>query len=82
MGMRKANQRRLLSADVDWQPVLKQFSTLKEDKIIPTLAEYLWQTDSKVPLNVLEEYTVRHNKENHIKTAMIRLMATPEYQLC
>lgn len=82
MGMKNANQRRLLGADVDWQPVLKQFSSLKENNIIPALAEYLWQTDAKVPLNVLEQYTDRHDRASYIKTAMIRLMATPEYQLC
>ncbi len=82
MGLKSRNQARILAADIDWQPVLKQFSAVRSSDLIPSMAEYLWQTDAQPPAAVLEKYTDRSSQESLIKTAMIRLMATPEYQLC
>lgn len=82
MGVKSMNQARILAANIDWQPVLKQFSTLRSSDLITSMAEYLWQTDARPPAAVLEKYTDRSSQESLIKTSMIRLMATPEYQLC
>ena len=82
MGVKSMNQARMLAADIDWQPVLKQFSAVRSSDLIPSLAQYLWQTDARPPAAVLEKYTDHSSQERLIKTAMIRLMATPEYQLC
>ena len=82
MGMKNRNQKRLLAADVDWKPVLKQFSGVSGNDLIQRMADYLWQTDTRVPMQVLEKYTDHDNQDHAIKTTMIRLMATPEYQLC
>ncbi len=82
MGAKSMNQARMLAADIDWQPVLKQFSTVRSSDLITSMAQYLWQTDTRPPAAVLEKYTDHSSQERLIKTAMIRLMATPEYQLC
>jgi len=82
MGAKSMNQARMLAADIDWQPVLKQFSAVRSSDLIQSMAQYLWQTDVQPPAAILEKYTDHSSQERSIKTAMIRLMATPEYQLC
>lgn len=82
MGIKTKNQSRLLAADVDWQPVLKQFSSVRSSELAQSMTEYLWQTNSRAPEAILEKYTDQSSPESRIKTMMIRLMATPEYQLC
>lgn len=82
MGMQNKNQARLLAADIDWQPVLKQFSAVRSNELSKSMSEYLWQTGTTPPAAILEKYTDNSSPEDLIKTTMIRLMATPEYQLC
>jgi uncharacterized protein (DUF1800 family) len=82
MGIKTKNQSRLMAADVDWQPVLKQFSSVRSSELAQSMTEYLWQTNSRAPEAILEKYTDQSSPESRIKTMMIRLMATPEYQLC
>lgn len=78
----KAGKRRL-SATIDWQPVLDLFQKVPEKDLIPKIAGYLWTAPAgRLPLDVLQQYTDRGSREALVKTAIIRLMATPEYQLC
>lgn len=82
MGKKSGNQKRMLAADIDWKPVINQFSGVDRKDLTRSLAEYLWQTEANFPQQVLEKYTDQSTKESAVKTAMIHLMATPEYQLC
>lgn len=81
MGRKSKKQARVLAAQIDWQPVLEQFSSMNAAELIPNIAAYLWQTSARIPQQVLEKYTDHSSTEHLIKTTMIRLMATPEYQL-
>jgi len=74
--------RQRLSGHIDWQPALTLFSKLPEHDVAPRLAAWLWQAAAPVPLDVLRRHTDRSSKENLVKTTLIQLMATPEYQLC
>jgi hypothetical protein len=40
------------------------------------------QVKSRVPVDVLNQYTDQTGRENFIKTATLQVMSTPEYQLC
>jgi uncharacterized protein (DUF1800 family) len=82
MGMKNKNQKGVLTANVDWKPVLKQFAGVSANDLAQRVADYLWQTETRVPVQVLEKYTAQVDKDSSIKSMMIRLMATPEYQLC
>ena len=75
--------KRRFSAEMEWQPVLDLFAQTPQNELISALAGYLWTTPpSGNPLEVLQNYTDSRSRESLVKTAMIQLMATPEYQLC
>jgi hypothetical protein len=47
------------------------------------IARYLWQIpNAQPPSAVLEKHTLRDTRADQIKTTILQLMATPEYQLC
>lgn len=81
MGLKSKNQAKLLAAHIDWQPILQQFSNIPQKELLQSMTDYLWQTQTSAPGNIMEQYTDRSSPDNLIKTTMIRLMATPEYQL-
>ena len=80
---KKAGGRRGFSAQLEWQPVLDLFAKTPEKDLIPKMADYLWTAPTRqLPLDVLQQHTDRSSHDALVKTAMIQLMATPEYQLC
>ncbi|MBK7936133.1 MAG: DUF1800 domain-containing protein [Lewinellaceae bacterium] len=79
----KPGGKRRLGATLDWQPVFQLFRQVPEKELIPAIAKYLWASSSgHLPLEVLQQHTDRSSRDALVKTAMIQLMATPEYQLC
>jgi len=92
MGMVKEEQLRIsrnkayvskgASATIDWAPVNKVFEKTKRENLSQQIADNLLQTGSRVDAVLLNSYIAQDSRENFIKTAVIQLMATPEYQLC
>ncbi len=92
MGMVKEEQLRIVrnkayidkgaSAQIDWSLVDKAFEKIKREDLSKTIADTLLQTTSRVPIATLDSFIAKDNRENFIKTTVIQLMATPEYQLC
>ncbi|MEO6758293.1 MAG: DUF1800 domain-containing protein, partial [Saprospiraceae bacterium] len=76
------NNRQRFAATIDWQPALDLFEKLPDNQVIPQLAEYLWTTNAPVPSEILQNHTDHRSKSAFIQSAMVQLMATPEYQLC
>lgn len=75
--------KRGFAATVDWQPLLDLFKKTPEKELIPTLAGYIWTTSTdKLPFDIVRQHTDLSNRETFVKTAIVQLMATPEYQLC
>ena len=80
---KKAGARRGFAAQLEWQPVLDLFAETPEKDLLPKIADYLWTAPTqRLPLEVLQQHTDRSSRDALVKTAMIQLMATPEYQLC
>ncbi len=78
----RTRQKRL-AAEINWKPVLDQFAKTPADQIVGEAARYLWQLpEARPPLAVMEEHTDHSNREKQVKTTVIQLMSTPEYQLC
>lgn len=78
-----AGGRKGFSAAIDWAPVAGMFGKIPEKDLVPKLADYLWTTPAtKTALETVRQYADRSNRDSLLKTAMIQLMATPEYQLC
>jgi uncharacterized protein (DUF1800 family) len=92
MGMVKEEQLRInrnkayvnkgAAATIEWAPVVKVFEKTKRELLGPKIADTLLQTGSRVNDNTIQNYIAKDSRENFIKTAVIQIMATPEYQLC
>lgn len=70
------------TATIDWVSVNKIFENVKREKLLDKIADTVLQTKGQVSNTVLDKYINTENRENYIKSAVINLMATPEYQLC
>jgi uncharacterized protein (DUF1800 family) len=70
------------SANIDWAPVIKIFEKDKRENLLQKIADTLLQSPSSIDTKLLEKYIATDSRENFIKTAIIQLMTTPEYQLC
>jgi hypothetical protein len=73
----------MVKATVDWKGVIQRFSLENRDNLPGEIALSLLQAaSSAINKEVLNKYTDNSSKENYIKSAIIQLMCTPEYQLC
>lgn len=70
------------SATIEWQAVNNIFEKVPREKLLESITETLLQTKSHVPIDLLKKYVNSESRENFIKSAVVNLMATPEYQLC
>ena len=92
MGMMMEEQQRInknkmytnkgASATIDWEPVIKIFEKIKRENLAQTIADSLLQSQSRIDTGLLQKYLVNDSRENFVKSAVIQLMTTPEYQLC
>ncbi|RYD81398.1 MAG: DUF1800 family protein, partial [Sphingobacteriales bacterium] len=92
MGMVKEEQLRInrnkayvnkgASAVIDWTLVNKVFEKTAREKLSQKIADTLLQTGSRVDAALLDNYIAKDSRENFVKTTVIQLMTTPEYQLC
>jgi hypothetical protein len=59
------------------------FSKIPDNQLIEKMADYLWAVPAKKqPLEILQKNTDHSSRAARLQTAMVQLMATPEYQLC
>ncbi len=70
------------TAIIDWAAVNKIFEKTQREKLLENISTTVLQTKGKVSNAVLDKYINTENRENYIKSAIVNLMATPEYQLC
>ncbi len=83
MGEAAKGQMRRLSAVIDWQPAIELFAKTPESELIKKMADFLWTSSTKnLPIEVLQKNINHSNRAALVQTAMVQLMATPEYQVC
>ncbi len=70
------------SASIDWTPVVKIFEKTTRENLPATITSILLQSSSNTGTTVIEKYTSSESREEFIKSWIIRLMSTPEYQMC
>lgn len=75
----KANQ---LHVTVDWTGVIKVFDKTPKENLMKKVSDVVLQTRGTINSNILNRYIDDTSREAYIKTTMIELMSTPEYQLC
>ena len=70
------------SATIDWSMVNKIFEKTERPQLAQAVTNTLLQTSGRVDNNILSGYLNNESRESFIKSAVINLMSTPEYQMC
>ncbi len=70
------------SGVIAWDEVLKIFAATPREQLAQKITDSLWQTKSRINSAILNRYIDNESRESYIKSAVINLMSTPEYQLC
>ena len=71
-----------ISVNVDWDSVIKVFSKTDRENLPDKLNEIVLQTKTTINPNVLKRYIDNTSRDEFIKSTIVELMSTPEYQLC
>ena len=67
---------------IDWAAVNTIFEKVQREKLLENIEATVLQTKNKVSNGVMDKYVNAASRENFTKSAVVNLMATPEYQLC
>jgi len=71
-----------VTATVDWDAVTKVFDKIPKENLLQKISDVVLQTRSKIKPDLLDKYVDRQARDVYIKTTLVKLMSTPEYQLC
>lgn len=72
----------ILKADITWSLLIQHFSKVPKDKLPSAMSALLLQIQNSVKPELMHAYADPSTRENFIKSIFIRLMSTPEYQMC
>ena len=81
-GVDKIQQAKQLNVNVNWDAVVKVFGETPKENLQQKVNEFVLQTKNSINPNVLKRYIDNSSRENFVKSTMVELMSTPEYQLC
>jgi uncharacterized protein (DUF1800 family) len=70
------------TAKTDWALVATVFESIPRENLLQKITETVLQTKGHLKNTVLEKYSNSQSRENYIKSTIVNLMSTPEYQLC
>lgn len=73
---------RQLNVTVDWAAIIKVFKTTTKEHLLQKISDVVLQTKSIISPNVIDKYIDKQSRDAYIKTTIVELMSTPEYQLC
>ena len=81
-GVDEKAKERQVNVTVDWDSVTKVFDKTSKENLAQKINEVVLQTKSKINQNILDKYVDKQARDGYIKTTIVELMSTPEYQLC
>ncbi|MEO8822875.1 MAG: DUF1800 domain-containing protein [Ginsengibacter sp.] len=81
-GVETKNNPQNISVNVDWDSVAKVFSKTDRGNLSDRVNEIVLQTKTSINPNILKRYIDNTSREEFIKSTIVELMSTPEYQLC
>ena len=81
-GVDKIKKPDQLNVKVDWESVIKAFNNTLKENLQQTVTGIVLQSMNSIDANILKKYVDNTSREGFIKTTMVELMSTPEYQLC
>jgi hypothetical protein len=85
MGMEGTDSKpkpKLVNTTVDWDAVIKVFDKTPKENLMQKISDVVLQTKSSINPAILDKYIDKQARDVYIKTTMVELMSTPEYQLC
>lgn len=85
MGMGKRYERRAmrpLDTRIAWDQHFSSMAKVKREDLLTATASLLWQTANLPDVPSLEKHLDVSSRETYIQSSFIRLMGSPEYQLC
>lgn len=88
MGMMQAGAKQLkeaargATAKIDWTLVNKVFEKVPREQLLPVITATVLQIRQQPAMSTISKYLNNENRENYVKSAIVNLMSTPEYQLC
>jgi uncharacterized protein (DUF1800 family) len=83
MNAKGYGKRQVIRASIDWRDYLKNYESIPKENLSDALKKDLLQTPGTgITNDVIRQYADMSGRDNFIKTATMRIMGTPEYQLC
>jgi uncharacterized protein (DUF1800 family) len=70
------------SATIEWSLVNKSFEKTARPQLSQAIVDTLLQTKGRIDASLLANYLNNESRESFIKSVVINVMSTPEYQLC
>jgi uncharacterized protein (DUF1800 family) len=73
---------RFIRTQIHWDDYFRYFRDTADDDLFVSAGNLLLQLNASIERETLEKYLDSSSRESRLKTMTIRLMGTPEYQLC
>lgn len=73
---------RPLDIRIDWNAHISSLNSVRREELLAATARMLWQTSQLPDPSVMEKHLDPSSRESYIRSAFVRLMGSPEYQLC
>jgi uncharacterized protein (DUF1800 family) len=81
-GKKYSPKNQQINANLDWNLLLKDMEKVPRENLLAALSDTLLQTKGGINDTLISQYADASNREAFIKSATLRIMGTPEYQLC
>jgi uncharacterized protein (DUF1800 family) len=82
IGKNAAFKKSGMSAEINWVVVNKIFENTARPILAQTIIDTLLQTKGRIDNKLLDRYLNNESRESFIKSVVVNVMSTPEYQLC
>lgn len=72
----------LVNAKINWTRNISQYEKTNKELLLNAIKNNLMQTDATKAQEVVSKNIDTSSRESYIKSGIVQLMSTPEYQLC
>lgn len=70
------------AADIEWNLIFTAFEKVKRPSLVNAISNSLVQSPKSVNPDIITRYSDGSSREAFIKSVVINIMSTPEYQMC
>jgi len=70
------------AADIEWNLIFTAFEKVKRPNLVNAICNSLVQSTKSVNPDIITRYSDGSSREAFIKSVVINIMSTPEYQMC